>query len=36
MQRDFGTHFLSFQRFPRGEPVALFFCVGDQEKENDT
>jgi hypothetical protein len=26
---------LSFHRFPDGEPVALFSCVGVQEKEND-
>jgi len=29
-------HFISFQQFPNGELVALFSCVGDQEKENDS
>jgi hypothetical protein len=29
---DFDTHFLSFQRFPNGEPIALFSCVGVQGK----
>src|SRR6516225_536592 len=30
-----GAHFLSFQWFSDGEQVALFPCVGDQNKENN-
>jgi hypothetical protein len=32
MQRGSGAHFLSFQEFPRGEPLALLSCVGDQKE----
>ena len=31
-----GAYFLAFQRFPYGDRVALFACVGDQERENDS
>jgi hypothetical protein len=29
------SRLISFQHFPNGERLALFSCVGDQEKEND-